>query len=635
MPHDHRQPRAVSAQHGPCAGGAAASLGAGVGLRAPHYRQFLEQRPAAGWLEVHTENFLDRAGWDWHVLQALRRDYPVSLHGVGLGLGSARGFSTEHLQRVRDVVRAIEPALVSEHLCWGAVQAHHLNDLLPLALDGEALDLLCARVQQVQDALRRPILLENVSTYVRFRGDAMSEAEFMAELARRTGCGLLLDINNLYVNQCNHGEDALDALAAIAPGMVGEIHLAGHLVTPHAVIDHHGDTVAEPVWTLYRAALQRFGAVPTLIEWDTDIPELDVLLGEADKARTWMNERSRQQGEQPPGWHGAAAFAPPRQRGVGGAGGVDGASDTPAAQASGAAAGTQDAGQALTGAAAMAAETVHGSGAMPSHNAATGAPPSAQPLSSLAQNQQAFASGLFDPAQAPQAIAPLAPHAQLEHRFALYRGNLSASWHKVLAAAYPVIAQLVGEEFFEALSKAYGRAYPSDSGDLNRFGAHFAAFLSSFPHVADLPYLPDMATLEWALHRAHYAPDAPAATAGALAALTPDAFEQCAPGLHPACTPLALSTNVVALWQAHQPGGPEFPENMATPSYCMVTRPGWKTAVTPLPAASCAALAVLQDGGAFGAALDAAFEADDDFDMAGQLQCWLEAGAINDWTNRE
>jgi len=597
MLHDRRQPSTSDAQGRPSALATAAALGAGVGLRAPHYRQFLEQRPATGWLEVHTENVLDRAGWDWHVLQTLRRDYPVSLHGVGLGLGSARGFSTEHLQRVRDLVQAMEPALVSEHLCWSAVQAHHLNDLLPLALDGAALDLLCARVQQVQEALRRPILLENVSTYARFRDDTMSEAAFMAELAKRTGCGLLLDINNLYVNQCNHGEDALAALSAIAPGMVGEIHLAGHLVTPHAVIDHHGDTVAEPVWALYRAALQRFGAVPTLIEWDTDIPALEVLLGEADKARVRLMERVRQ-GAQPAIWRGG------------------------------------DSAVAMDGAVGGNGVIPRGAGDVAGMEAGGDEPPLALPPSALARHQQAFADGLFDPAQTPQAIAPLAPHAQLEHRFALYRGNLSATWHKVLAAAYPVIAQLVGEPFFEALSKAYGRAHPSDSGDLNRFGAHFAGFLAGFPHVAELPYLPDMATLEWALHRAHYAPDAPAATAETLAAVAPDAFEQCAPGLHPACTPLALSSNVVALWQAHQPDGPPFPQDMTVPAYCMVTRPRWKTAVTPLPAASHAALAVLRDGGSFGAALDAAFDADDDFDMAGQLQCWLAAGAIHDWTNK-
>src|SRR5450830_244062 len=265
-----------------------ALAGVGVGLRASHYRDFLAQSPAVDWLEVHTENYLARSGWDWQVLSTLRADYALSLHGVGLGLGSARGFSEQHLQRVRQLVQEIEPGRVSEYLCWGAVAQHQLNDLLPLRLDSAALDLLCGRVGRVQDSLKRPILLENVSTYLRFQGDSMSEAQFLAELARRSGCGLLLDINNLYVNQCNHGEDALLAMQSIAPGSVGELHLGGHLLTPHAVIDHHGTAVAEPVWDLYAAALLRFGAVPTLVEWDTDLPPLDILLGEADKARSLM-----------------------------------------------------------------------------------------------------------------------------------------------------------------------------------------------------------------------------------------------------------------------------------------------------------------------------------------------------------
>ena len=269
--------------------------GAGVGLRALHYRDFLARRPQVGWLEVHTENYLQPSGWDWQVLRTLRQDYPISLHGVGLGLGSARGFSVQHLQRVRALVERIEPAMVSEHLCWGAVAQQQLNDLLPLVLNGAAMDLLCARVGQVQDVLQRPILLENVSTYLRFADDAMSEAQFLAELSRRSGCGILLDINNLYVNQCNHGEDALAALQCIAPGSVGELHLAGHLVTPQAVIDHRGATVAGPVWDLYAAALQRFGAIPTLIEWDTDLPPLDVLLGEADKAQAMLARQAPQQ----------------------------------------------------------------------------------------------------------------------------------------------------------------------------------------------------------------------------------------------------------------------------------------------------------------------------------------------------
>lgn len=260
-------------------------LGFGVGLRAPHYREFLQNRPKVDWLEIHTENYLDQGGWDAHVLEQLRQDYPISLHGVGLGIGSARGFSEQHLLRVRDLVQRIQPALVSEHLCWGAVDDRHLNDLLPMPLTQEALTLVCTRVDHIQNVLGRRILLENVSTYLRFRDDAMSESAFLTAVAARTGCGVLLDINNLFVNQCNHQEDAMAALESIPQQMVGEMHLAGHLVTPDAVIDHHGDRVAESVWDLYEAAVRRFGAVSALIEWDTDIPAIEVLLSETERAR--------------------------------------------------------------------------------------------------------------------------------------------------------------------------------------------------------------------------------------------------------------------------------------------------------------------------------------------------------------
>ncbi len=546
-------------------GPAAAALGVGVGLRAPHYRQFVEQRPRAAWLEVHTENYLDQAGWDWHVLQQLRRDYPISLHGVGLGLGSARGFSSEHLERVRSLVQRVEPVLVSEHLCWGAVGDRQLNDLLPLKLDAEALALMCARVQQVQECLQRQLLLENVSTYLRFHADSMSEAEFMAALAARTGCALLLDINNLYVNQCNHGEDALAAIAAIGVGTVGEMHLAGHLVTPQAVIDHHGDRVADPVWRLYEAALQRFGPLPTLIEWDTDIPALEVLLGEAEQARLLAQRCT------------APAAAPRWQPD-------------------------------------MVTQITAGQGAADA--------------AALAVDQQVFAGALFDATQTSQALAKCKGE-QTEHRFALYRGNLSATWQKTLAAAYPVLQMLVGAEFFGGLAQAYGRRHPSDSGDLNRFGAHFGDFLQSFPHVADYPYLPDMARLEWALHRAHYAPSADGITPAQLAAVPPEQLEAARCVLHPACRLTASDWAVVALWQAHQPdSGVAFPSDMAQPSHGLVLRPLWKTQLVPLGRASHAALSVLAEGRHFGAALDAAFALDEDFDVAVNLQQWMELALI-------
>ncbi|MFM0499767.1 MNIO family bufferin maturase [Paraburkholderia caffeinilytica] len=269
----------------PFATSAGAPPGIGIGLRHAHYRDFLSATPPLDWVEVHSENYFGDGGFDLHVLDTVRRDLPVSLHGVGLGLGSTNPLDFAHVAKLKRLIERIEPAVVSEHLCWGATSAGHLNDLLPMPLTQAALALISARVSELQDALGRPVLLENVSTYVRFRDDQYSEAAFLAELASRTGCGVLLDVNNLYVNQCNHGEDAVAAMNALAIGTIGEIHLAGHRVTDVAVIDDHGSRVANEVWALYEYALQRFGTIPTLIEWDTDIPALSVMLDEAGRAR--------------------------------------------------------------------------------------------------------------------------------------------------------------------------------------------------------------------------------------------------------------------------------------------------------------------------------------------------------------
>lgn len=266
--------------------------GVGIGLRAPHYRELLARERCTDWLEAHSENYFGDGGYDLHVLARLRERYPVSLHGVGLGLGSAAGYSTSHLKRLASLVRRIEPALVSEHLCWGAVDGRVLNDLLPLPMTREALELMCGRVAEMQDVLQRRVLIENVSSYVRFAGDEYDEAGFLNELARRSGCGILLDVNNLYVNQLNHGADAAAQIDAIAPQHVGEIHLAGHLVTDLAVIDHHGARVADAVWALYDRAVAHCGCVPALIEWDTDVPDLDVLIDEAAIARQRCAARS-------------------------------------------------------------------------------------------------------------------------------------------------------------------------------------------------------------------------------------------------------------------------------------------------------------------------------------------------------
>jgi uncharacterized protein (UPF0276 family) len=261
---------------------------AGVGLRFQHHREVLEAQPPLAWLEVHTENYLG-GGPSPHTLDRVREHYPISLHGVGLSLGSACGLDAQHLEKVRNAVRRFAPGLVSEHLAWSATGAQFLPDLLPLPMTDEALQVVCRNVDQMQTALGRSILLENPSSYVQFAHSTIPEWEFLAEVARRTGCGLLCDVNNIYVSASNHGWDARHYIRSLPADRVGEIHLAGHSTRQLASgatlrVDDHGSAVCNAVWNLYAVAIKRFGPVPTLIEWDNDVPALDVLLVEARKA---------------------------------------------------------------------------------------------------------------------------------------------------------------------------------------------------------------------------------------------------------------------------------------------------------------------------------------------------------------
>ena len=274
---------------------------AGIGWRHPHTAPLLEERPALAFIEVHSENYFGEGGAALAVLDRARAHYPVSLHGVGLALGSAAGIDAWHLDQLCALVERIEPVRVSDHACFArgalAGETVHAADLLPIPFNGEALDVLCANVQRVQDRLKRPLLVENLSAYLRFASSDRHEADFLVALARRTGCQLLVDVNNLYVNALNAQiagrcddplADACAWLERIAPGLVGELHLAGHTRVHDGdgeiVIDDHGSRVGVPVWALYRHALARFGAVPTLIEWDTNLPPLAVLLDEAATA---------------------------------------------------------------------------------------------------------------------------------------------------------------------------------------------------------------------------------------------------------------------------------------------------------------------------------------------------------------
>lgn len=261
---------------------------AGIGLRAPHHAAIVRERPAVGWIEVHTENYFHDGGPNVRALERARELYPLSLHGVGLGLGSADPIDREHLRRVRDAVRRFEPALVSEHACWAHVDGQHFNDLLPLPQTEEAVEHLAARVREVQDFLGRQVLIENLSAYVGYTASQLREGEFLAAVVARAGCGLLLDVNNAFINAANLGLDIERFFADLPLNAVQEIHLAGHsrrVVGEHELlIDDHGSAVPDAVWEVYAAALRRFGTVPTLIEWDNAVPSLEVLVAEAHKA---------------------------------------------------------------------------------------------------------------------------------------------------------------------------------------------------------------------------------------------------------------------------------------------------------------------------------------------------------------
>jgi uncharacterized protein (UPF0276 family) len=263
----------------------------GIGWRHLHYQSLLARRPNLPFLEVHAENFFATGGALPALLQAARAHYPISLHGVGLGLGSAAGLDAAHLAHLAALVERTEPVRVSDHACFArsADPSRHGLDLLPIAFDDQSLHTLQSHVHQVQERLGRPILVENLSAYLAWDSDHIAEPEFFNALTRSTGCGVLLDLNNLVVNAKNRGDaDPLAAcqawVDALRPGSVGQLHLAGHTTVDGLSIDDHGSSVSDTVWALHRHTVSRFGAVPALIEWDTDVPELDVLLAQAAQA---------------------------------------------------------------------------------------------------------------------------------------------------------------------------------------------------------------------------------------------------------------------------------------------------------------------------------------------------------------
>jgi uncharacterized protein len=265
-------------------------LGCGIGLRRQHYAEVIEQRPTVDWFEVISENFMVDGGRPMAVLDAVREHYPVVMHGVSMSIGSADTLNRGYLRELRALARRVEPTWISDHLCWTGVSGRNLHDLLPLPFNHTTLDYVARRIRIVQDFLEHPILIENVSSYLTYRESKMPEWEFLARVAEAADCGILLDINNVYVNAFNHRFDADEYIAAIPVERVAQFHLAGHSDLGTHLLDTHDHEIADEVWALYERAVRRFGKVSTLIEWDDNIPALDELVRTADRARQ-INEK--------------------------------------------------------------------------------------------------------------------------------------------------------------------------------------------------------------------------------------------------------------------------------------------------------------------------------------------------------
>lgn len=582
----------------------------GVGWRSGHEAALRGGTQRPGFIEVHSENFFGPDSAARRLLLHARRDHAVSLHGVGLGLGSAAGLDLAHLAQLAHLVQQVQPARVSDHAAFARAPLQpggpllHANDLLPLAFTEASLRLLVAQVQQVQDRLRRPLLVENLSAYLRWARPEMDEAEFFNRLVQRSGCGLLLDLNNLVVNARNdlaaaqgpaafgppraargsgrprRRAPALDPVAdaavlaqvlglvqRLAPGVVQQVHLAGHGLVDGLAIDDHGSAVPALVWQAYRALLGRTGPVPTLVEWDTRLPPFAALLAESDQAARVMADVLRAAVPGPAGM--AAPPGPPAWP------------PQPARPRASAGEGSVSARRATEAMALTEPEPCTPS-----------APFTPASTTTEAQRQQALVATLWQPvgsvaaAEAESALAPWLDPQALPAALGLraYRGHARALAPRGLAQVFPVLAALVGAQAWAQLARRHWLAHPPTQGDLGAWGTRLPQAVAADARLADWPWLADVARLELAVHQAERGPDGPATAQPAVRPVLADGAHLPRPaepadahnrdpgdgassllaqlaGADPAACGLRLAPGaalcaspwpVVALWQAHQ-----------------------------------------------------------------------------------
>jgi hypothetical protein len=537
----------------------------GLGFRSVHHEEILAAPRAVDWLEVLSDNFLAAGGARRAMLERLRGEYPLALHGVSLSIAGADPPSDEYLRGLRELAGWLEPVHVSDHLCWTALRGHQSHDLLPVAYTREVLDFVAGRVARVQDALGRRLVLENATAYVAFRDDELAEAAFFAELCRRTGCGMLLDVNNLYVNAHNLGADPEPWLDALPADAVAYMHLAGHAVLPDVRIDTHDADVPSPVWDLFEVAARRFPHADVIVERDDAIPPFASLAREV----AWARERHAK----------ALAQAPPAGAGR---------------------------------AAARAARTAAAAGP-----AEPGAPERWRAL------QRGFWERLVDKpvgfdhrpdAGLPELLDDGRPVAAARG-MSVYSDAYAANLRRALETNLPALARVLSPRDFGALAGAYLRAHPPKGHDYVGLGAALPTFLRSHAFAQDYGVareaLSELAALEQAQLEVQEAPDAPGALApGDLAAIPPEAWAEARFAFVPALRLVHATHDVLPVTEAVARGeSPERPARL--PVVYAVHRVNGRVRSERLTPDDAAVLGVLRRGGTFGEAC-AALDGDDD-----------------------
>ncbi len=546
----------------------------GVGLKTEHYRTVIDTEPDIGFFEVHAENYMGAGGSPHRYLEAICERYALSLHGVGLSIGADQPLDREHLRRLRGLIDRYRPWLFSEHLAWSSHDSGFLNDLLPLPYTTETLARVCEHIDDVQTTLGRQMLLENPSTYLAFVESTWSEVDFIAEVVRRTGCGLLLDVNNAYVASTNQQQDPTAYIDAYPLAHVQQIHLAGYAreadeMGRPLLIDAHDRQVDEIVWDLYAHTIRRLGNTPTLIEWDANVPAWPVLQAEAQRAQAIMVASRHEE-------HGRHEQIKAHEHG----------------------------------------ETCEAPRIVPR----------------LAERQSSFARALLDPGR-PLPPGLVGPDGEpSERRFAVYRNNVVSGLIDTLQAGFPAVARIVGPEFFRAMARVYVAQEPPDSPILLGYGTGFASFIGAFGPAATLPYLSDVARIEHAWADAYHAADTSPLNPATLAQIAPDELPGLVLHLAPSVRLIRSDFPVLTLWRMNVGDGVPTPVDFdAGGENVLIARPGPEVELRLLSPASTEFVQSLIDGQPVIEAAGAALAVDCHFDLSRNLAELLQSGIVVDF----